>query len=66
MEFTTRLEPSFEMMVLLPRKDDSDTFVFQDIGNLIFYGRLETNLIGFSRFDGSKHSSRDHKYRIRF
>ena len=37
MEFTTRLEPSFEMMVLLPRKDDDDIYVFQDIGNFFVF-----------------------------
>ena len=60
MEFTPRLEPSFEMMVLLPRKDDNDIYVFQDIGDfIVFYGRFETCSFGFLRFDGSKHKCRD-------
>lgn len=33
-EFTQSLEPTFENMVLLPRKDGSETYVFQDLGKL--------------------------------
>jgi hypothetical protein len=31
-EFSQTLEPSFENMVLLPRKEGSETYVFQDLG----------------------------------
>ena len=48
MEFTPRLEPSFEMMVLLPRKDDNDIYVFQDIGDfIVFMDDLKLDLMAF-------------------
>ena len=31
-EFSQSLEPTFENMLLLPRKDGSETYVFQDLG----------------------------------
>ena len=31
-EFNQSLEPTFDNMVLLPRKEGSETYVFQDLG----------------------------------
>ena len=34
-KFSQSLEPSFDNMVMLPRKENSSSFVFQDKGDLL-------------------------------